>query len=50
MNVQRAAGKFDFFTSPVEREEWFRMLDEFYNRTPEADKANSTDAEDGVAK
>jgi outer membrane protein TolC/ABC-type uncharacterized transport system substrate-binding protein len=50
MNVQRAAGKFDFFTSPVEREEWFRMLEEFYSKTPEADKANSADAEDGVAK
>ncbi|MFI5323819.1 MAG: TolC family protein, partial [Thermodesulfobacteriota bacterium] len=31
MNVQRASGKFEFFTSPKEREEWFRMLSEYYN-------------------
>ena len=50
MNVQRAAGKFDFFTSPAEREQWFRMLEEFYNKTPEADKTNSADDEGGVTK
>jgi outer membrane protein TolC len=50
MNVQRAAGKFDFFTSPAEREEWFRMLEEFYNKTTEADKTNSADAEGGATK
>lgn len=30
MNVQRAVGKFDFFTTPQEREEWFYELEEFY--------------------
>lgn len=30
MNVQRAVGKFDFFTTPEERMEWFRELEEFY--------------------
>jgi len=30
MNVQRAVGKFDFFTTPQERTEWFRELEEFY--------------------
>lgn len=35
MNVQRAAGKFDFFTSPADRDEWFRTLDEFYREAPD---------------
>ena len=30
MNVQRAVGKFDFFTTSEEREEWFYDLEEFY--------------------
>jgi hypothetical protein len=38
MNVQRASGRFDFFTSPQERDELFRMLDEFYNKPRPADK------------
>ena len=33
MNVQRAVGKFDFFTTPEERMEWFRELEEFYLET-----------------
>lgn len=40
MNVQRAAGKFDFFTSPAERDEWFRMLEDFYNTAPETDNTD----------
>jgi outer membrane protein len=40
MNVQRAAGKFDFFTSPEDREEWFRMLDEYYNKALAEGKIN----------
>ncbi|HVY54200.1 MAG TPA: TolC family protein, partial [Thermodesulfobacteriota bacterium] len=50
MNVQRAAGKFDFFTSPVERDEWFRMLEEFYNKPPEPGNTKSTGTDDAVAK
>ncbi|MEW6143710.1 MAG: TolC family protein [Thermodesulfobacteriota bacterium] len=42
MNVQRASGRFDFFTSPQERDELFRMLDDFYNKPAETD--NKTDA------
>jgi outer membrane protein len=30
MNVQRAAGRFDFFTSEGEREEWLKRLEEFF--------------------
>ncbi|MFQ5788161.1 MAG: TolC family protein, partial [Thermodesulfobacteriota bacterium] len=30
MNVQRAVGKFDFFTTKEEREAWFKRLDEFF--------------------
>jgi outer membrane protein len=30
MNVQRASGKFDFFTNQEEREEWFKRLEEFF--------------------
>lgn len=30
MNVQRASGKFDFFTSQGERDEWFKSLEEFF--------------------
>jgi outer membrane protein len=30
MNVQRASGKFDFFTSQQERDEWFKELEEFF--------------------
>jgi outer membrane protein len=41
MNVQRASGKFDFFTSPEERNEWFRMLDEFYNKALAEGKISS---------
>jgi len=33
MNVQRAVGNFDFFTTPEERMEWFRELEEFYLET-----------------
>ncbi len=50
MNLQRAAGKFDFFTSPEERDEFFRMLDEFYNETYGASKTNSAGANDPAAK
>ncbi len=32
MNVQRAQGRFDFFQTPEEREDWFRRLDEFFLR------------------
>lgn len=50
MNVQRAAGKFDFFTSPEEREEWFRMLDEFYNEALVAKKNNGVETNRPVTK
>lgn len=30
MNVQRASGKFDFFTSQEERDQWFKRLEEFF--------------------
>ena len=50
MNVQRAAGKFDFFTSPAERDEWFRMLEEFYSAAPGADKTDSSGTEGGETK
>ncbi len=32
MNVQRASGKFDFFTSQDERDEWFEELGDFYSK------------------
>ncbi len=32
MNVQRASGKFDFFTSQDERNEWFEELGDFYSK------------------
>ncbi len=50
MNVQRAAGKFDFFTSPEDREEWFRMLDEFYKEARGEKKNNSVEANGPVTK
>ncbi len=50
MNVQRAAGKFDFFTSPEERDEWFRMLDEYYSEAPGANKNNSAESKGPDAK
>ncbi len=32
MNVQRAAGQFDFFMSPAQREDYFRRLEEFFKK------------------
>ncbi len=31
MNVQRSVGRFDFFMNMVDRDEWFRKLETFYN-------------------
>lgn len=50
MNLQRAAGKFDFFTSPEERDEFFRRLDAFYNETSGNGKTNSAGTNDPVTK
>jgi len=33
MNVQRAIGRFDFFTSAEEREAWFKRLDAYFRKT-----------------
>jgi len=33
MRVERAAGRFDFFTSPESREAFFDRLDAYYERT-----------------
>jgi outer membrane protein TolC len=32
MGVQRAAGQFDFFLTPEEREAWFQRLDEYFQK------------------
>lgn len=32
MNVQRASGKFDFFTSQEETNEWFKRLEDYYSK------------------
>ncbi|MBW2580804.1 MAG: hypothetical protein JRD00_07660, partial [Deltaproteobacteria bacterium] len=31
MDVERAAGRFDFLMTQGEREEWFQRLQEFFN-------------------
>jgi hypothetical protein len=31
MDVERAAGRFDFLMTQAEREEWFQRLQEFFN-------------------
>ncbi|MEQ9618586.1 MAG: TolC family protein [Deltaproteobacteria bacterium] len=49
MDVQRAAGKFDFFTTPEYRDRWFEELDQFYNKRTgsgsekEAENKNTND-------
>lgn len=40
MNVQRAVGKFDFFTTAEERMEWFRELEEFYLENKRQQESN----------
>lgn len=35
MNIQRAIGKFDFFYTKEERENWFQRLDEFFKQKSE---------------
>ncbi|MDH3801802.1 MAG: hypothetical protein OEU80_06910, partial [Deltaproteobacteria bacterium] len=32
MDVERAAGRFDFLMTQAEREEWFQRLQEFFNQ------------------
>jgi outer membrane protein TolC len=32
MDVQRAAGRFDFLITPEQREEYFQKLEEFFNK------------------
>lgn len=48
MNVQRASGRFDFFTTPEERDEWFYELDQFYRKTLEPEE-NGTSQEEKQA-
>jgi hypothetical protein len=33
MDVERAAGRFDFLMTQAEREEWFQRLQEFFNKS-----------------
>lgn len=50
MNLQRASGKFDFFTSPEERDEFFRMLDAFYTGSSERSNRNRAGTNDPATK
>ncbi|MGH7849073.1 MAG: hypothetical protein ACREOP_02115, partial [Thermodesulfobacteriota bacterium] len=50
MNLQRASGKFDFFTSAEERDELFEMLDEYYNERYGASNSNSEGTNDPAKK
>lgn len=49
MNVQRASGKFDFFTTIEDREEFFRRLAQFYGEAG-ANTSNATPPEEGTSE